>query len=96
VAKAASDHGARFLGGSTLYLKEGTKEHFFEFLNAEYPALARSYDRLYPGAYAPRRVQDRVEGVMHKLKRVNGLLDRRFAGSRNPARGQMRLQLWSA
>ena len=93
VARAASAHGARFLGGSTLYLKEGTKEHFFEFLKAEYPDLAESYGRLYPGAYAPRRVQDRVQGIMHKLKRVNGLLDRRLSGSLSPARGQLRLQL---
>ena len=96
VARAASEHGARFLGGSTLYLKEGTKEHFLEFLNAEYPSLAKSYGRLYPGAYAPRRVQDRVQGIMYKLKRVNGMLDRRFAGSRNPVRGQLRLQLGSS
>ena len=93
VARAAAAHGARFLGGSTLYLREGTKEHFFEFLNAEYPSLARSYGRLYPGAYAPRKVQDRVEGIMHKLKRVNGLLDRRFVGAREPTRGQLRLPL---
>ena len=93
VARAASEHGARFLGGSTLYLKEGTKEHFMEFLNREYPALSASYGRLYPGAYAPRRVQDRVQGMIYKLKRVHGLLDRRLSGSLSPVRGQLRLQL---
>ena len=57
VAKAASEHGAGFLGASVLYLKEGTKDHFMSFLKDAYPQLVGAYQRLYPGAYAPKKLQ---------------------------------------
>jgi DNA repair photolyase len=93
VAQAASEHGARFLGGSTLYLKEGTKEHFLGFLESEYPGLVRQYGRLYPGAYAPRQVQHRLQGTVEMLKRVHRLSDRPAAAPVALQRGQLRLAL---
>ena len=76
VTRAAADHGARFLWGSTLRLKPGTKEHFMEFLDREYPALLASYRQLYPGAHASRPVQNDIQARIGKLKSSNGLAER--------------------
>ena len=92
VASAAADHGARFLWGSTLYLKPGTKEHFLEFLDREYPALSVSYRQLYPGAYAPRPVQNDMQKRIGKLKAVYGLAERRSRRS-SPQPRQLELAL---
>ena len=54
VVKAAAAHGAHFVGTNVLYLKPGVKEHFMGFLEHEFPELVRGYERLYPGAYAPK------------------------------------------
>ena len=69
VATAAASNGARFLWGSVLYLKPGTKEHFLSFLSEEYPALESRFQDLYPGAYAPRSTQSRVRGEVADIKR---------------------------
>ena len=76
IVRAASEHGARFLGANTLYLKEGTKEHFLGFLEREYPRLASAYRGLYPGAFAPRRLKEDHQGLISHLKRSYGLGDR--------------------
>lgn len=73
VVRAAASHGARFLGAQVLYLKPGTKEHFLDFLQQEYPALLGEYQRLYPDAYAPKRFQVEVRGRVAELKRAHGL-----------------------
>ncbi|MCH8206922.1 MAG: radical SAM protein, partial [Chloroflexi bacterium] len=90
VARAAADHGARFLWGSTLYLKPGTKEHFLEFLGREHPGLAASYGKLYPGAYASRLVQNGIQAHVGKLRAAYGLAERR---SRRPDPQPRQLEL---
>jgi DNA repair photolyase len=45
--RAIADHGARFLGSQVLHLEGGTRTHFFEFLEKEYPQLLAGYHRLY-------------------------------------------------
>ena len=42
------------MGANVLYLKEGTRVHFMNFLEKHFPELARKYQRLYP-----RRVRAR-------------------------------------
>lgn len=76
VVRAASEHGARFLGANTLYLKEGTKDHFMAFLKREYPRLVSPYRGLYAGAFAPKDVKDAVQERVRDLKRDYGLADR--------------------
>jgi DNA repair photolyase len=66
--KAIADHGARFVGSQLLYLKDGTRAHFMEFLSREFPDLRTRYNRLYAGAYAPRPYTDRVQGLIAMLK----------------------------
>ncbi|MCE2464710.1 MAG: radical SAM protein [Dehalococcoidia bacterium] len=76
VVRQASEHGARFLSGSILHLKEGTKGHFFNFLKANYPRLVMPYRGLYPGAYPPRRMKEQVWNTINELKSTYDLQDR--------------------
>jgi DNA repair photolyase len=72
---AAAEHGARFLGARILYLQPGTREHFLGFLRQSYPALLSEYQRLYPGAYTPKRFQESVHATVVELKKDVGLQD---------------------
>ena len=61
VVRAAADHGARFLGTRALHLREGTREHFLDFAQQDFPGAMPLYERLYPRAYAPRWYQERLD-----------------------------------
>ena len=91
VAKAAAEHGARFLSSNVLNLKEGTKGHFFDFLRKEYPSLLGTYRRLYPGPFASRFLTQTIQSELDRLKRTYGLEERTFV-SEAPA-GPRQLQL---
>ena len=97
VARAASEHGARFLGTNVLYLKEGTKEHFLGFLQKAYPDLVAVYQRLYPWSYAPKGLQGRLKLRVQRLKDIYGLkgLGNREQSSTAPRvrRGQIPLAI---
>ncbi len=66
--KAIAEHGARFVGAQLLYLKDGTRTHFLDFLAREYPDLRVRYDRLYAGAYAPKAYVAQVQAVVGMLR----------------------------
>jgi DNA repair photolyase len=66
--KACADHGAAFVGANVLYLKGGTKDHFMGFLRQEFPEMARSYERLYPGAYASAEYVGAVRALIDMLQ----------------------------
>ena len=70
VVRDSAGHGARFLGANTLYLKEGTKEHFFDFLQRDYPWLVGTYSGLYPGAFAPWSLKERLQKRVARLKDI--------------------------
>ena len=89
VVRAAADRGARFLWSSALYLKPGTKEHFLDFVASEHPSLRHEYRRMYPGAYAPQRVQRRIRRSVDDAMRANGLAPR--PPRRRPEAVQLRL-----
>ncbi|MGH7321256.1 MAG: radical SAM protein [Candidatus Rokuibacteriota bacterium] len=76
VIHAAADHGARFLGTNVLHLHPGVKEHFTAFLAAEAPQLLPLYQRLYPGSYAPSRIQAEIGALVSELKERYGLGER--------------------
>ena len=95
VVRAASAHGARFLGASTLYLKEGTKEHFLGFLEREYPHLLESYGRLYPGAFAPWHLKKGLQSQIASLKGLYRLNDRYEAAKAPQRPSQLQLALTS-
>ncbi len=73
LVRAASDHGAQFLGSQLVYLKPGAKQHFLRFLSEEHPSLLAEYRRLFPGSYAPKRFSQQVERRVNELKRNYGV-----------------------
>ena len=76
--KAIADHGAGFLGANLLHLKGGTRDHFMKFLKTEWPELADGYERLYPGAYAPKSYTSTVKSLIHSLQEKYALSTRRY------------------
>jgi DNA repair photolyase len=62
--KAIADHGAAFMGTNLLYLKDGTRLHFMNFLEKHFPPLATKYQRLYRGAYAPDSYAKEVRAMV--------------------------------
>jgi DNA repair photolyase len=67
--RAAAEHDAAFMGANVLHLKDGTKDHFMGFLRAEFPQLVQGYERLYPGAYAPKAYVEAVGAIVDDLRR---------------------------
>ena len=67
--KAIAEHGAAFMGTNLLYLKDGTRVHFMNFLDTHFPLLATKYRRLYRGAYAPDAYAKEVRGMVKMLQR---------------------------
>jgi DNA repair photolyase len=74
--KAIADHGARFVGANVMYLKDGTKTHFMQWLDREYPQLVPRYQKLYRGAYAPTSYKKEVQAVIRLLQQRYGLHQR--------------------
>jgi DNA repair photolyase len=91
LVRAAADHNAQFIGARTLFLMPGVKEHFLGFLSEQYPRLLEGYQRLYPGAYTPKRFQEQIRGSVAQLKEEIGMYDRPPEPSR--ARRQLTLAL---
>jgi len=76
--KAIADHGAGFLGANLMHLKGGTRDHFMKFLQAESPDLVDGYQRLYPGAYAPKSYATTVRSLIQALQQKYALSTRRY------------------
>ena len=76
VVRGAAEHGARFLTGNALYLKEGTKDHFLSFLKQDYPWLLETYADLYPGAFVPLHLKESLQKQIAGLRRMYGLKER--------------------
>ena len=74
---AAAAAGACFLWANVVYLKPGTKEHFYSFLEREYPHLLGRYKELFPGAYAPAAVKAPITEAVAWLRRRYQVQDRR-------------------
>jgi DNA repair photolyase len=75
--RAIADHDAAFLGTNVLYLKGGTKDHFMGFLRHEFPHLVEGYERLYPGAYAPKAYTTTVRALVQSLQERYDVAHRR-------------------
>jgi len=84
VARAARDAGATFLWAGMLYLRPGTKEHFLETIDREWPELADRYQQLYAQrAYLARADSEPVQ-EMQRLRGEMGIADRRRVRLRPP------------
>jgi DNA repair photolyase len=78
VVKAARQAGACGVWANLLYLRPGTREHFLENLEREWPELLPEYERLYAGrAYLDAATTKPVRAEVAELARKHGIRDRR-------------------
>jgi DNA repair photolyase len=62
IVEAATDAGATYIGGNTLFLRGSVRELVFEWLREHRPDLVSRYERLYAnGAYVPQAEKRRIE-----------------------------------
>jgi DNA repair photolyase len=78
VVREARAAGATGIWANLLYLRPGTREHFLDALEHDWPELLPRYEQLYRrGAYLPRRETDPVRERVRELARSHGVRDRR-------------------
>src|SRR4051812_11114858 len=78
VVRAAREAGACGIWSNVLYLRPGTREHFLESLEREWPELLPEYERLYgKRAYLKAADTQPVRTDVRKLARRYGVADRR-------------------
>jgi DNA repair photolyase len=78
VVRAAREAGATGVWANLLNLKPGTKEHFLNALERDWPELLPEYERLYGrGAYLRKSDSEPVRATVQKLTRTHGIRDRR-------------------
>ncbi len=78
--RAGRQAGAALAESNVLFLRRGTREFFFAFLAAEFPALVGEYRRLYgAGAYAARACVEALEARVARLGAEVGFPVRRRA-----------------
>jgi DNA repair photolyase len=62
IVEAATEAGATYIGGNTLFLRGSVRELMFEWLREHRPDLVPRYERLYAkGAYLPAPERRRIE-----------------------------------
>jgi DNA repair photolyase len=81
--KAIADHGARFVGCNVMYLQDGTRSHFMNFLAREFPSMRPRYERLYARKYPPDSYRKEVQGMVRVLQQRYGLTRREEANTPN-------------
>jgi DNA repair photolyase len=78
--QAARGAGAALAESNVLFLRASTRETFFNFLAAEFPALVPEYRHLYAAAaYAPRSYVQEIETRFRRLGEEAGFPVRRRA-----------------
>ena len=78
VVRAAREAGATGVWTNVLFLRPGTKEHFLNALERDWPELLPRYRELYARrAYLPSEEQRPVKETVRELARMHGIGDRR-------------------
>ena len=77
--KAIADCGARFVGCNVMYLQDGTRSHFMDFLEREFPSMRPRYERLYEKKYPPSSYRKEVHAMVRILQRRYGITRREEA-----------------
>jgi DNA repair photolyase len=78
--KAIADHGARFVGCNVMYLQEGTRTHFMNFIGREFPSMRPRFERLYAsGKYPPDAYRNEIKAMVRVLQDRHGLTRREEA-----------------
>ena len=94
VAQAANEAEARYFGGGTLFLMPCARKQFFPFLEANFPALAKRYQRRYgKQPYLRGDYADLIRRRIRKVRRRHGLASspRAYAPRGQPVDPQLRL-----
>jgi DNA repair photolyase len=79
--RAIADAGVPLLGSNVAHLEAGVREHFFQFLEREYPHLLAGYGRLYAGSgYAPRDYAVTLRARVRRAAEEAGLRERERTG----------------
>jgi DNA repair photolyase len=91
--KAIADHGARFCGYNVMFLEDGTRAHFMNFLGREFPALVPRYEKLYRKKYAPDDYRKQIKGIVSLLQARYGMSKREFPDEKKPAPDQSPAQV---
>jgi DNA repair photolyase len=79
VVRAARQAGACGIWANLLYLRPGTREHFLESLERDWPELLPEYERLYSDrAYLRASDAAPVRDAVRELARTHGIRDRRL------------------
>ena len=74
VARAASEHGAKFLYGNVLFLMPSAMKQFMPFLEREFPRLVKRYRKLYArSAYLNGEYKDQMMKLIASLRARYGL-----------------------
>ncbi len=82
--KAIADHGARFVGCNVMYLQDGTRTHFMQFLEREFPAMRPRFETLYARKHPPDTYTRELKAMVRVLQDRYGLGQR---PSEQPALG---------
>jgi DNA repair photolyase len=83
--KAIADHGARFVGCNVMYLQDGTRTHFMNFIAREFPAMQPRFEKLYARKYPPESYRKEVKAMVRVLQQRYGVSTREDADTeRNP------------
>ena len=73
VVRGAAEAGARFITGQYLHLRGPLKDHYFRWVEAEYPHLIRYYRHEYGRrSYASAAMRKRLGGVIRRLVAAHG------------------------
>jgi len=71
--KAIADHGARFVGSAVMRLEDGTRDHFFRFIDERFPSMRPGLTRLYGGKETPLAYRKEVHAMVRVLQERYGL-----------------------
>ena len=71
--KAIADHGARFVGCNVMYLQDGTRTHFMQFLEREFPAMRPRFETLYARKHPPDIYTRELKAMVRVLQDRYGL-----------------------
>jgi DNA repair photolyase len=85
--KAIADHGARFVGCNVMYLQDGTRTHFMNFLARDYPHLTPRFERLYAKKYPPDAYCKEVKAMVSLLQDRYRMKNRTSRSERDEANG---------
>ena len=65
--EAIAEARVRVAGSGVTHLEDGVRQHFFAFLERDYPDLLDGYRQLYKGSYAPKEYVAKVKAMVTRL-----------------------------